>query len=281
MQWYMYLIINVIVFSLATLYQRTILKKSRDPVVAYVVSGVIGGLILLSYGLMVGFQIPEISKISLNLILMTVLLGFGSVFNFTALKRVEVSEFTVLFSTRVIWTVAAAILILGESFSSKQFIGAGLIILSVILVSWKKKSMRLSEGEMLTLAGAFFFGIEFVNDAYLSVHTDLFFYMPLIFLLPSIFIGLINFKKMLRINKFLNLKETFNLGLLALMFSVSATSTFMAYQKGHNIAQIAVLNQTSTILIVLLGIIFLKERSHIKLKIIGAIVSLIGVFLVR
>lgn len=37
MQWYMYLIINVIVFSLATLYQRTILKKSRDPVVAYVV----------------------------------------------------------------------------------------------------------------------------------------------------------------------------------------------------------------------------------------------------
>lgn len=74
--------------------------------------------------------------------------------------------------------------------------------------------MRLSEGEMLTLAGAFFFGIEFVNDAYLSVHTDLFFY-------------------------------------------------------------------TSTILIVLLGIIFLKERSHIKLKIIGAIVSLIGVVLVR
>lgn len=281
MQWYSFLVISILVFSLATVYQRTILKNSRDPAVAYVVNGIISGLILLSYGLIVGFEIPEVSKISLNLILMIVLVGFGSVFNFTALKKVEASEFTVLFSTRALWTVAAAILILGESFSLKQFFGAGLIILSVVLVSWKKKSLRFSEGEMLTLAGAFFFGVEFVNDAYLSVHTDLFFYLPLVFLLPSIFIGLINFKKIIRINHFISLMETFKLGLLALMFSVSATATFMAYQKGHNIAQIAVLNQTSTIVIVILGIVFLKERNHLTLKILGGIISLIGVFLVR
>lgn len=212
---------------------------------------------------------------------MVLLVGFGSVFNFTALKKVEASEFTVLFSTRALWTVAAAILILGESFSLKQFFGAGLIIASVVMVSWKKKSLRLSEGEMLTLAGAFFFGVEFVNDAYLSVHTDLFFYLPLVFLLPSIFIGLINYKKILKINKFVSLNQSFSLGFLALMFAVSATATFMAYQKGHNIAQIAVLNQTSTIIIVILGIIFLRERNHLILKILGGLLSIVGVFLVR
>ena len=86
---------------------------------------------------------------------------------------------------------------------------------------------------------------------------------------------------MLKVQKIVSLKDFLQLALLALLFCISATSTLTAYTKGHNAAQIAVLNQTSTILIVFLGIIFLKERSHIKLKIIGAIVSLIGVFLVR
>jgi len=281
MQWYYYLIINVTIFSLATLYQRVVLKNSKDPILFYIVNGLIGGTILLSYGLYAGFKIPNLSDISLNLIMMTVLLGFGNMLTFNALKKVEASEYTVLFSTRALWSVVAAVFILEESFNLKQIFGATLIIASVFLVSWKKKSFRLNEGEMLTLLAASFFGLEFVNDSYLIGRTDLFFYMPLIFLLPAIFIGIINYKRVLKIRKIVTLKDTLKLALLALLFSVSATATLTAYQKGHNAAQIAILNQTSTILIVFLGIIFLKERSHLYLKIIAACVSLVGVFLVR
>ena len=281
MEWYWYVVLNICIFSLATIYQRTILRDSRDPVVYYVVNGVIGGVILFCFGFFAGFKIPDFSKISLNLIMMTVFLGAGSVLNFNALKKTEASEFTVLFSTRALWSIIAAILFLGESFNIKQGLGVGLIMFSVVLVSWKKKSFRLNEGEMLTLAAAFFFGVEFINDSYLLSRIDLFFYMPLIFLLPAVFIGLINYKKMAKIKKVLDIKDTLKLGLLALMFSVSATSTFAAYERGHNAAQIAILNQTSTLLIVFLGIIFLKERNHLFLKILGGVISLIGVFLVR
>lgn len=281
MQWYWYLVINVCVFSLATIYQRAILKTSKDPVIFYIINGLVGGLMLLSHGLWVGFEIPNIQDISINLIIMMILLGFGNMLNFNALKKVDASEFTVLFSTRAIWSVVAAMLVLGETFGLKQFLGAGLIISSVFLVSWKKKSFSLNEGEMLTLATAAFFGLEFINDTYLLNHIDLLFYIPLIFLLPALFVATINYKKLPTIPKVVSLKDFLNLSALALMFAISATATLTAYQKGHNAAQIAILNQTSTILIVLLGIIFLKERSHMKLKIIGAIISLIGVFLVR
>src|SRR4029078_6462487 len=124
------------------------------------------GLILLCYGLYVGFRIPNLQDISLNLLLMSFLLGVGNMLTFSGLKRVEASEFTVLFSTRAVWSVVAAILILGESFSLKQVLGGGLIIASVFLVSWKRKSFRLTEGEMLILAAAALFGIEFVNDTF-------------------------------------------------------------------------------------------------------------------
>jgi drug/metabolite transporter (DMT)-like permease len=281
MQWYVYLIINVCVFSSATLYQRVILKNSRDPVLFYVVNGVISGSILLTYGLWNGFKIPDIPHISLNLIVMTIFLGLGNMLNFNALKRTDASEFTVLFSTRAIWSVVAAILVLGESFGPRKIIGAALIISSVFLVSWKKKSFSLNEGEMLTLAAAAFFGIEFINDTYLVGHIDLLFYLPLIFLFPALFIGALNYKKLPNIRKVISIKDFLKLSFLGLLFAVSATATLTAYTKGHNAAQIAILNQTSTILIVLLGIVFLKERSHMKLKIVGAIISLIGVFLVR
>lgn len=281
MPWYFYLIINVCVFSLATLYQRVILKNSKDPVIFYVINGISAGIMLLLYGLWMGFRIPNVTDISLNLIILTIFLGFGNMLNFNALKKVDASEFTVLFSTRAIWSVVGAVLILGEAFGLKQIAGTSLIIASVFLVSWKKKSFSLNEGEMLTLAAAAFFGLEFINDTYLLNEVDLFFYLPLIFLLPATFIGAINYKKIARINKIVSLKDVLKLMLLALMFAISATATLTAYTKGHNAAQIAVLNQTSTILIVLLGIIFLNERSHMKLKIIGAIISLIGVYFVK
>ncbi len=281
MPWYVYLIINVCVVSLATLYQRVILKNSKEPVIFYVINGIGAGLILLLYGLWMGFRIPDITDISLNLIVLTIFLGFGNMLNFNALKKVDASEFTVLFSTRAIWSVIGAVLILGEAFGLKQIAGTSLIIASVFLVSWKKKSFRLNEGEMLTLAAAAFFGLEFINDTYLLNEVDLFFYLPLIFLLPALFIGTLNYKKIAKIQNYVSIKEFLKLMVLALMFAVSATATLTAYTLGHNAAQIAVLNQTSTILIVFLGIIFLNERSHMKLKIAGAVISLRGVFLVK
>lgn len=281
MPWYFYITINVIIFSLATLYQRVILKNSKDPVLFYIINGFTAGLMLLAYGLWMGFKLPDFTEISINLIIMIIFLGFGNMLNFNALKRVEASEFTVLFSTRAIWSVVGAILILDEAFGLKQIIGASLIIASVFLVSWKKKSFRLNEGEMLTLAAAAMFGLEFINDTYLLNTVDLFFYLPLIFLFPSMFIGVINYKKVIKIHKYVALKDFLKLAVLALMFAVSATATLTAYTLGHNAAQIAILNQTSTILIVFLGIIFLNERTHMKLKIAGAIISLVGVYLVR
>lgn len=281
MEWYWYLIINICVFSLATVYQRAILKNSKDPALFYVVNGLAAGFILLAHGLWVGFKIPNIQEISLNLIAMTFLLGLGNLLNFNALKKVDASEFTVLFSTRAIWSVLGAILVLGESFGAKQIIGATLIISSVFLVSWKKKSFSLNEGEMLTLAAAAFFGLEFINDTYLLNKVDLLFYIPLIFLFPAIAVGVANYKKLPNIGKVVSFMDFLKLSFLGLMFAVSATATLTAYEKGHNAAQIAVLNQTTTIIIVLLGIIFLKERNHMKLKIIGAIISLIGVYFVK
>ncbi len=76
-------------------------------------------------------------------------------------------------------------------------------------------------------------------------------------------------------------KTLLRLGILGVFYAVSAITIFLAYQVGRNAAQIAPLNQTATIVTVILAIIFLNERSDLARKIIGAIVSFIGVVLIK
>ena len=70
------------------------------------------------------------------------------------------------------------------------------------------------------------------------------------------------------------------LGMLSILYAASAITIFSAYQVGRNAAQIAPLNQTSTILTVILAIIFLKERSQLVRKLLGGLLSFIGIVLV-
>jgi uncharacterized membrane protein len=52
----------------------------------------------------------------------------------------------------------------------------------------------------------------------------------------------------------------------------------MSLQKSsYNTAQIASLRETSTIVTVILGILLLKERDNLPQKILGAIISFVGV----
>lgn len=54
---------------------------------------------------------------------------------------------------------------------------------------------------------------------------------------------------------------------------------FVALQKAPNSSQVAAINLTSVIVIVLLSIIFLKEHTDWLKKIVGAVLSFIGLLL--
>jgi uncharacterized membrane protein len=69
--------------------------------------------------------------------------------------------------------------------------------------------------------------------------------------------------------------------LLGCLYAISAATIFLAYQYGRNAAQIAPINETSTILIVILAAIFLKERSQLLRKLFAAAISVLGVLLIK
>lgn len=282
MSWPILLTVSIVSLSLAFLVQRVLLKKvESDPVVFAIFEPLIAGAIVGAFTLIRGFSFANFSDLLPNFGLMIVLYGLGSVFYYTGVKLIEVSEFTILFTSRTIFTILGAILVLGERLGPGQLLGAGLIIFSVVLITLEKKRQELKfrRGEIFTLAASALFGLGFVNDAYILQRFDAALYLTIAVVLPALFVWLFNPKAALKYKLIFGPKNFPGVFLLAALYSVSGISFYLAYQAGRNAAQLSALGQLATILAVFLAIIFLKERDYMIRKIIGALVSFIGVLL--
>lgn len=273
--------ISVLTYSVSVLLQRLLLKNNKVDSVAFsIVLQLFTGILILVYALIRGFSTPDLVPLFPNLALMIVLYGAGNVLIFKALKAVEASEFTIVFATRSLWTILAAILFLGESFSSKQLLGTGFILSSVALMSWQK-GLKLNRSTLISLLAALAIGLAFANDAFIIRNFDVPSYLAIAFIVPALAVWVVTPSSTNKIKSMLTKEFLQKLGLLGILYAVSAITFFLAYQIGRNAAQIAPLSQTATIVTVVLAIIFLKEKAQLARKIIGAVLSFVGVVLVR
>lgn len=282
MNWQIILAISVVTYSISVLLQRILLKNDKsDPIAYSIVFQLLTGIIIGAYAVLNGFSTPDLVPLIPNLILMTILYGAGNVFIFSALKIIDASEFTILFTSRAMITIVGAVIFLKESFSVQQALGTLLIISSVVLVSWKKQRLTFSKGFIFSSLAALSFGLAFTNDAFVLNNFDVPSYLTIAFIAPSLAVWAIYPKSTMKMKPLLEKKTLWKLGLLGFFYAISAITIFLAYQIGRNASQIAPLSQTATIITVLLSIIFLKERTGLLNKLLGAIISFIGVILIK
>lgn len=280
MSWQILVAVSVLTGAVSVLLQRLLLKDKRIDSVAFsIVFQLLNGVLILVYAFIRGFSVPDLRPLILNLILMTAFYGVGNILIFKALKIVEASEFTIVFASRSLWTILAAVALLGEAFSTRQLLGTLIILLSVAVVSWQK-SFKLNRGLLLSIFAALCFGLAFANDAFIIRSFDVPSYLGLAFIAPALAVWAIFPSSTKKMGVMLTKEFLPKFSILAVFYSISAITIFLAYQVGRNAAQIAPLNQASTIVTVILAVIFLRERAQLARKIAGAFLSFIGVVLV-
>jgi drug/metabolite transporter (DMT)-like permease len=278
MPWQFFILLSVIFYSFATLLQRILLKDNNSNPIAYsLVFQTLVGVILAATGLLLGrWQWPNFSLILPNFLLMLLLYAAGNVFIFHALKVVEVSKFTILFAIRGFITVIGSTIFLREGLTSIQFLGAGLIFAAIALVNFKAQQLKFNRGDLLALLAGLCFGLANTNDRFLLNTMDVYVFTSLGFLLPVILIGAVYPKEIPHIRLFLQPTLFKKMFIFSIFYSISAVTFFLALQKAANSSQIAAINLTSVILIVLFGIFFLKEKTDIAKKIAAAFISFLG-----
>jgi len=281
MSWQILILINVVTYSIGVLLQRLIVKEDKaDPIAFSILFQLLVGIIVGIYGFIFeDMSIPPLAPLAINLILMAVLWGLANIFNFSALKVTEASVFTIIFSTRGIFTTLASGYFLGEFLNSKQWLGSFFILLGIVLVSIKPKGFKFTKKELLSLLTAMAFGFANTNDRILLSSFNLYPYVSLAFIVPAFAVALYRPKSVLNIGNFIKKGVIEKTILVAVVFAASSLAYFKALQITPNSSQVASISVSGVILTVLLSIIFLKEGDRMPQKLLGSVASFVGLVL--
>jgi drug/metabolite transporter (DMT)-like permease len=283
MSWQLLTLVSVTTFSISVLLQRLLLHKNKSDPLAYVVvfQGSVGLLVGL-YALLLGFQMPDLSKLWLPMLATVVLYGAGHVAYAKTLQQVEASAFPILFATQAVWVMLIGLTFFQERLTIAQVAGTVLIFSSVGMLTKRPKGIKthkLEEGIVLGLLTGLLFGIASALWAYVGRRADTASWTSLSFLGPALVVFLWRPRTAKKLSFFLEKEVLSKIALLGVIFSVSAVTLMQAYKSG-NVSLVAPLRQTGIILTLLLAMVFLHERTDISRKVIASLICFAGVVLI-
>lgn len=222
-----------------------------------------------------------------NNIMTYVFLGLAIIFyaisdrlNTNVRSGMEASKFSIIKQLSTVFMIFAGFLFFKEDFIINKFIGALLIILSNIIIFYKKGSGKFDKYVGLGIISCIFYTVALFLDVNISEEFNLPIYVAISLGIPAILIFLIE-----RI-KFSDLKNEFEKGnkkaiiVTGISWSLMIIFQLRAYQLG-NVSIVAPLCALTVILNVIFGYIFLKEKDNLLKKIFAAILIIIGIFLIK
>lgn len=192
-----------------------------------------------------------------------------SLFTFQADKLLEASVKSGVSRLRLIWIGIIGWFFLGEPFSTIQLFGMALICLSPLIIMRFKDKVR-SRGIVYELIASIIISLAITFDKiscqYFSESLVLLFSYLNSALLVSLF-------RKRRANLNFNL---FKVVLPSAIFSVFCYLSLLWSLSHGNISTVMSVYMISPIFVTLIGILFLKERGNISLKITSIIIAVIG-----
>lgn len=281
MPWYFFLTLAIIVAAISTVVSRAVAaKKNFDPIAFSIFFQLVAGIAVAVFAVYKGIDFNGYDKIWPNLVLMAFLFAYTNVFKFKALKEIDASKYAVIFQFNTLIPVIAAVLLLGEKVNIWQGFGVAAILAGVILVTDGKIDLKREKGEVFAILTAIFMGSAIANDFFILKTVSVYTYVALAFLAPALLLAIIYPKSIKNIKNFTKKENLYSSSVAGIFYGLAAILIYTAFKIGNNAAQIAPLFQLTTILTVVLGIIFLKERENLLKKLLGAVLSFIGVILI-
>lgn len=277
MTWQILLAISIVSISIANLYQRIAMKEEdSDPFAGAIIFQLLITFFTGFFAISKGINIPPLDLLGYFAI-STIFYGLGTLSYFNAIKLIEASESTILASIGSIVTVISAYFFLGERLNQNQFIGVGFILISVILIAFKK-NMTFNRGTLFSILGTTFYGLAVTNDVYILRSFDAISYTPIISLLPGLFLIAIKPSAIKSVIKAISKPAIKPLLLYCVFYSVQAITYYAALERGALASQMTMLYKLEIFLTVLLAAIFLHETDNLPKKIVSTILAFIGVY---
>lgn len=277
---YLFIFLYVLLTTAFNLISRVSLSTTRYQYAYTILWQLLSGFLSLLFIPFDKFSVNFNPHILLLLAISVAFWALADAFLFSAYKYEEVSILSAIFPINYACTFVISLLFFKALIKPSIFVGFTIIMAASFLINFYKTKFRPSKGVVFALLSSFFTGagLGFNSEVVKS------FSIPLYLFVAFIFPALVNFFIFLRpkVSEMqYELKAQWKAILLnAAVIDIALFCLLKAFQIG-NVPQIVSLSATSTLLTALAGIVLLKEKKNLAIKIIAAALATLGVIFVQ
>lgn len=225
-------------------------------------------------------KFPTDIKIYLTLLVTTIIYAVTDRLNIEARYGLKPSTFSMLKQLSTVFMIIFGLVFLNEGLVPIKIIGATLIIISNLLISYDKGKFEINKYFIMCFISNFLFAVAMLINVNISDYFNLAIYTIMTVSIPAIFISIFNrlsFKKLKDEFKLYKKKEFILAGLTWCLMLVSSVR---AYQL-KSVTIVAPLFALTSIINAIVELIVDKDRKKFLIKIIAGILILIGVILIK
>lgn len=280
MTW-LYLSLGVAVcYACLNIFSRIVSVDSKNPralsIAFNLVSTVMAIILLLFIGSFKKFSLPKIADAWIYLLIAAFFYGIFERLRFFATKMLDASIYSIIGNTSLIVAFTISIFLYKETLTLSKLAGTLLILSSLFMVVDRNKSKASIKGILIGLTACIAVGIGAGLDKKGAVYFSPEIYNLLLWVFPLIVLCFPGIK----IQEIKDQFSKFSWKIVLLAFF-----NFVGYYLGlkafllADATRVLPIIQLSTIMTVIIGILFLNEKNHISKKILAGIIAIIGVFL--
>ena len=211
------------------------------------------------------------------------LFALGNIAAFKANTKVEASQFAIITRFRVVVIVAASWLLLGDTLTPLQFLGACIVfgssLSAVLLTRQKKRKSKVGIYTVIAVLSAVFMGLAITSEKYILSSVNLATYVVIGWGLQAFFMTLLANRQLARVPALIKDGSIKTILLLGGLRTVAGFCFINALQLSNNASLIGSIAALQVILVVIGGYIFLNEKKYGVQKFVAASAAFIGVIL--
>lgn len=278
--WLVYVILYLVLATTFTQFYKISTKTLKKAGALTVLLQMTAGLTALLLCPFFGFQFPTDIKVYIMLGISVIFYAMSDRMNTTVRSGIEASTYSMLKQLSTTFMIFAGLIFFKEKFILSKFIGAMLIIVSNLIIFYKKGKFEFNKYILLGILSNIAYTVALFLDVNISDNFNLPFYVALTLIIPAVLITIFEKIKPSEIkNELVNGNKKAIL-ITALSWGTMLVVQLRAYQLG-NITIVAPLCALTVMLNVIVGYLFLNEKDNLLRKIIAAILIIISIILIK
>ena len=282
MNWQAAIIIGFVAMAVATVLQRQLMKKKEvDPIAFAAIFQVIISIPLIAIATYLKADWSKFFEVWYLLVVAAIFYLIAAVSRYIGLKTEHAAVYSIGLQSRVLWAFVFSILVLKETNTLQEFVGAILILLAVVVLSYKGNEIKIDKGFLYILLSALTGAIAFIFDIFsLQSGINIYLFVGVLFLVGGL-MNLIIYPS--KVKSAISMLYDRNYALFysgTLLYGLASMSFYVAFDLGGTSSAITTLFQLYIPLVVIMGVLILKERENLRSIIIAGILSIAGAIMV-